>query len=163
MKRRQVTGLRTSIVHFLSLACLLASAAHAGAAHAAAALWSALMTRGLFRLAWTSSEAERAHLSAWIARYREGVSEGPAPAKTPEQRAEEKEIEIVAKVVPAFRGWAGSTVFRLDNGQVWQQRQDGKLRYDGDDSTVVISQNFLGGYMLKHPATNRGVGVKRIE
>jgi hypothetical protein len=166
MKRRQVTGLRTSIVHFLSLACLLASAAHAGAAHAAAAPpVEALMTpedfsaSGLDKL----SEAERAHLSAWIARYREGVSEGPAPAKTPEQRAEEKEIEIVAKVVPAFRGWAGSTVFRLDNGQVWQQRQDGKLRYDGDDSTVVISQNFLGGYMLKHPATNRGVGVKRIE
>jgi hypothetical protein len=109
------------------------------------------------------SEAERAHLSEWLARYRAGMSEGPAPEKTPEQRAEEKEVEIVAKVVPAFRGWGGSTVFRLDNGQVWQQRQDGKLRYQGDDSTVVISQNFLGGYMLRHPATNRGIGVKRIQ
>ena len=109
------------------------------------------------------SEAERAHLSEWLAHYRAGVTQGPAPARTPEQRAEEREIEIVAKVVPAFTGWSGNTVFRLDNGQVWQQRQVGTLRYNGDDSTVVIFQNFLGGYMLRHNATKRGVGVKQIK
>jgi hypothetical protein len=160
-KRRQVSRLNTSIVHILILACLLASASHAAAAPPVETLMTPedFSASGLGKL----SEAERAHLSEWLARYREGVSEGPAPKKTTEQRAEEKEIEIVAKVVPAFTGWGGSTVFRLDNGQVWQQRQDGKLRYQGDDSTVVISQNFLGGYMLRHPATNRGVGVKRIE
>jgi hypothetical protein len=108
------------------------------------------------------SEAERAHLSAWVARYREGAVAGPAPAKTTEQRAEEKEIEILAKVVPGFSGWSGKTVFRLDNGQVWQQRQAGKLRYKGGDSTVLIKQNTLGMYVLKHQESGRAVGVKRI-
>lgn len=152
--------LRTSVLLIVTLGSLLASATHAAPPPV-----ETLMTPEDFAAAGLDklSEAERAHLSAWLVRYREGVTVGPAPAKTPEQRAEEKEIEIVAKVVPKFTGWGGDTVFRLDNGQVWQQRQDGKLRYKGDDSTVVISQNFLGGYMLKHPATNRGVGVKRIQ
>jgi hypothetical protein len=109
------------------------------------------------------TEAERAHLSKWLAGYRQGATEGPAPPKTPEQRAEEREIEITAKVVPAFKGWSGKTIFRLDNGQVWQQRQNGKLYYDGDDSTVVIYQNLMGGYMLKHNDSGRAMGVKRIQ
>lgn len=109
------------------------------------------------------TDAERAHLSEWLVRYRQGATEGPAPPKTPEQRAEEREVEIAAKVVPAFKGWSGKTIFRLDNGQIWQQRQHGKLRYNGGDSTVVISQNFMGGYMLTHKDTGRAVGVKRIE
>ena len=108
------------------------------------------------------TDAEREHLSEWVARYREGALEGPPPPKTPEQRAEEKAVEIVAKVVPAFTGWSGKTTFRLDNGQVWQQRQPGKMRYNGPDSTVIIYQNMLGKYMLKHEESGRAVGVKRI-
>ena len=102
-----------------------------------------------------------AHLSEWVARYRKGVLEGPAPPKTPEERSEEREILIEAKVI-GFQGWSGSTVFRLDNGQVWKQRMSGKLRYSGDDSLVVIKQNSMGYYHMKHIATGRLVGVKRI-
>ena len=109
------------------------------------------------------TDAERAHLSEWLVRYRQGATEGPPPPKTPEQRAEEREVEIAAKVLPAFKGWSGNTIFRLDNGQVWQQRQHGKMRYSGADSTVVIYQNMLGGYMLKHNDSGRAIGVKRIE
>ena len=109
------------------------------------------------------SAAEREHLSEWLERYRKGAVQGPPPKKTSEQLAEEKTEEIVAKVVPAFRGWSGKTIFKLDNGQVWQQRQVGKLRYNGDDSTILIYRNMLGGYMLKHNDTGRSVGVKRIQ
>lgn len=109
------------------------------------------------------TDAERAHLSEWLVRYRQGATEGPPPPKTPEQRAEEREVEIAAKVLPAFTGWSGKTIFRLDNGQVWQQRQNGKMRYKGEDSTVVIYQNMLGGYMLKHNDSGRAIGIKRIE
>lgn len=108
------------------------------------------------------SEAERAHLSAWLTRYRAGAVEGPRPKTTREEREKEQEIEITAQVIPAFQGWTGKTVFRLDNGQVWQQRQEGKLRYSGSDSTVVISSNVLGGYVLRHEDSGRGIGVKRI-
>jgi hypothetical protein len=124
-----------------------------------------LMTREDFSAAGLEklTEAEREHLSEWIARYREGVTVGPAPPKTSKERAKEKEIEITVKVIPAFRGWSGKTVFRLDNGQVWLQRQRGTLRYSGDDSAVTLYQNIMGKYMLKHADTGRAIGVKRIQ
>jgi hypothetical protein len=108
------------------------------------------------------SEAERDHLSGWLARYRAGAVEGPRPKATREEREKEQKIEITAQVIPAFRGWDGKTMFRLDNGQVWQQRQAGKLRYSGSDFTVVISPNMLGGYVLRHEDSGRAIGVKRI-
>jgi hypothetical protein len=144
------------------------------------------------------SDSERAHLSEWVARYREGAIKGPpVPGKsstevaqepTPEATAEpaqettqkypggyrtEKEktkekkanvkYELVAKVIPAFRGWSGKSVFHLDNGQMWQQRTPGKLRYSGTDSTVTITQNVIGKFKMKHQGTGRSVGVKRVD
>lgn len=152
--------LRISTLLCFTLCFSLAAAAE----NAAAPAVESLMTPEDFRAAGLDklTEAERAHLSEWVERYRGGVVTGPPPRKTSEQLAEEKKIEIVAKVIPSFTGWSGKTVFRLDNGQIWQQRQTGKLRYSGGDSTVVISPNMLGMYMLKHPDTNRAVGVKRI-
>lgn len=108
------------------------------------------------------TEAEREHLSEWVERYRDGAVKGPEPKKSSEDLAAEKEVEITAKVIPAFTGWSGKTTFRLDNGQVWQQRQNGRLRYSGDDSSVLIYQNMLGGSMLKHLETGRAIGVRRI-
>jgi hypothetical protein len=120
------------------------------------------------------SDAERAHLSAWVERYREGAVIGPVVHKKPSEMTEEEKVEakqeeeilrpseIVAKVVPSFKGWTGKTIFRLDNGQLWQQRQNGKLLYDGNDSNVTITKNALGKYVLRHEDTGRGIGVKRI-
>jgi len=159
------------------------------------------------------TDAEREHLSGWVARYREGAIKGPpvpgkqreeaaaaaaaavavqentpattadaAPAaaaattedypgeyRTQEQKKEQKDkskkvkYELVAKVVPAFRGWAGKSVFVLDNGQVWRQRTPGKLRYSGSDSTVIITQNVMGKFVMKHQDTGRAIGVRRID
>jgi len=107
------------------------------------------------------TDAERAHLSEWVGRYREGAVSGPpvSPKPPSQQTAEErvvaekkqekkkedrKNLEIIAKVVPRFRGWSGKSIFRLDNGQVYQQRMAGSLRYSGNDSTVIITQNMMG-------------------
>lgn len=116
------------------------------------------------------SDAEREHLSEWVERYREGAVVGPVVHKKQSQMTEEEKVEdkkvreavIVAKVVPSFKGWTGKTIFRLDNGQLWQQRQNGKLLYDGSDSTVTISRNVMGKYVLKHEDTGRGIGVMRV-
>ena len=121
------------------------------------------------------TDAERKHLSEWLERYRQGAVTGPPPEPkrlsemsqserevVKEQRERERDIEIVAKVLPAFRGWSGSTVFHLDNGQVWQQRQSGGMRYTGSESTVVITRNVMGRYVMSHPDSGRAIGVKRI-
>jgi hypothetical protein len=112
---------------------------------------------GLDRL----TEAERAHLSEWVARYSKGMLGGPPPPKTPEELAEERAVVIEAKVLE-FAGWTGKTVFRLDNGQMWKQRTSGRFSYSGNDSAVVISQNSMGYYQMRHVATGRLVSVKRI-
>ena len=120
------------------------------------------------------SDAEREHLSEWVERYREGAVIGPVVHKKPSEMTEEEtvvykekqevlNVDIVAKVIPTFRGWNGKTVFRLDNGQTWRQRTAGKLRYSGSDSTVTITRNTLGKYKMKHEDTGRSVGVKRID
>ncbi|MGD8356448.1 MAG: hypothetical protein PVG42_00180 [Lysobacterales bacterium] len=117
------------------------------------------------------SDAERKHLSQWVERYREGAVVGPEVKKRPSEMTEEEKAEvqkerdavIVAKVIPAFTGWSGKTVFRLDNGQVWQQRTPGNLRYSGSDSAVTIRQNILGLFLMEHEATGRSVGVRRID
>lgn len=121
------------------------------------------------------SDAELAHLSEWVERYREGAVKGPPPPpKKPsqmtesekvvyeEKKQEEKDFELVAKVIPEFTGWSGKTVFRLDNGQTWQQRQPGNLRYSDGDSNVVITRNFFGRYVMTHTATGRSIGVNRL-
>jgi len=117
------------------------------------------------------TDAEREHMSEWVERYREGAVVGPVVYKKQSQMTEEEKIEdqklrdavIVAKVLPAFKGWSGKTIFRLDNGQVWQQRQNGTLKYAGSDSTVTISQNMMGKYVLKHEDSGRGIGVLRLK
>ena len=126
---------------------------------------------GLDRL----SDEELAHLSEWVERYRSGTMDAPPPppkkpsqmtvterAEYEEQKQAEKNFEMAAKVIPAFNGWSGKTVFRLDNGQSWQQRQPGTLRYSEGDSNVVITRNFFGRYVLTHTATGRSIGVRRL-
>lgn len=121
------------------------------------------------------STAELEHLSDWIERYRDGAVKGPPPPpKKPSQmtkqelavakkeKEEKKKEQIVAKVLPSFRGWSGKTVFHLDNGQVWQQRTTGSMRYSGDDSTVIIKSNLIGRYVMEHQDSGRSIGVKRI-
>ena len=121
------------------------------------------------------SDEELAHLSEWVERYRSGAVDGPPPppkkpsqmtvterAEYEEKKQAEKNFEMAAKVIPEFTGWYGKTVFRLDNGQTWQQRQAGTLRYSDGESDVVIKRNFFGRYVLTHTATGRSIGVRRL-
>lgn len=172
-KARQASTLRPSILSIVVALSALSVCGHGMAAPDIETVMSEqdFSAAGLDKL----SEAERKHLSEWLERYRAGAVTGPEPAPrrlsemnerdrevVKEQREQERDIEIVAKVLPAFRGWSGTTVFHLDNGQVWQQRQTGRLRYTGAESTVVITQNLMGRYVLTHPDSGRAVGVKRI-
>ena len=167
--RRRASELRIPTILVLALILLAAGSATAKDAPPVRTLMTPedYAASGLDKL----SDAERAHLSEWVEKYREGAVIGPVVHKkpsqmTPEEREvdkKERAVEIVAKVVPAFRGWSGKTVFRLDNGQTWQQRTAGKLRYSGSDSNVVLSRNMMGKYVMKHQGTGRAIGVIRID
>jgi hypothetical protein len=190
--------LRTFIILFLALGISISSAADDGDAPEIQILMAPddFSASGLDKL----TDAERAHLSDWVARYREGAIKGPpvpgkqreeaaakAASETTEVAAEDTgqattqeypgtyetkkqkqkkskvKYELVAKIVPYFKGWSGKTVFTLDNGQVWRQRTPGSLRYSGSDASVIITQNAIGKFKMKHLDTGRSVGVRRID
>ncbi len=70
--------------------------------------------------------------------------------------------EIATRIAGKFTGWDGRTVFRLENGQVWQQRQAGTYSYRAESPEVTIRRgNF--GYYLKVVTTRRQIPVKRLK
>lgn len=113
------------------------------------------------------SDAEKASLSEWVQRYRDGaLNAPPSPAQQQAETVKEEQefLGIVANVVPRFNGWTGRTYFQLDNGQIWQQRIGGNnMRYSGDDFRVVITKNWIGKYSMKHVETGRSTPVQRIQ
>ena len=106
--------------------------------------------------------AEREALNRWLISYT--AFEAPVMRRSNEEVKEvEEAFEIRARIVSPFKGWSGKTVFRLDNGQVWRQRLEGRFAYGGDDTEVVIRKNFFGYYRMTHRATGAAVGVTRLE
>ena len=76
--------------------------------------------------------------------------------------AAEVPTAITARLKGEFRGWDGNTIFRLDNGQVWQQRVGGKYRSSKLMDPEVEVEKGRFGYYLKVLSSGRSVGVKRI-
>lgn len=74
----------------------------------------------------------------------------------------EKPKRIVSQISGEFTGWRGNTIFRLKNGQVWQQRHQGTLHYKAVEPKIEITRNFLGFYVLQVVGTSYSIGVKRI-
>lgn len=74
--------------------------------------------------------------------------------------SEPKEIET--RILGTFVGWSGSTVFRLENGQVWQQAEPGVFETKLQDPTVVIKK-LAFGYLLSIPGQGYTVFVRRIQ
>ena len=107
------------------------------------------------------SPQELAALDAWLLRYTAGEAEMLQRTNEDVRQAAE-DTRIVSRVQRPFEGWDGNTLFRLENGQVWKQRQPGRYRYTGDDLEVTIRRNFFGFHVLTVNATGRSVGVEFV-
>ena len=108
------------------------------------------------------SPEELKALDAWLLRYTAGEAV-IIRETTPEVREAAKETEITTRITGNFTGWSGETVFRLENGQIWRQRLQGKYRYSGPPNPEVrIHRNFLGFYMMTLVETDKSVGVKLV-
>jgi hypothetical protein len=77
------------------------------------------------------------------------------------KRGEVKEIR--SRYVGEFTGWDGKTVFRLENGQVWQQNESGRMSWKATSPMITIKRGFMGSYVLRVEGVNKTVRVKRIE
>ena len=72
-------------------------------------------------------------------------------------------ISLKARLLGNFAGWDGTTEFRLDNGQIWQQRVGGQYDAPSRVQPEVIIERGRFGYYLMVVETGRMVGVRRIK
>ncbi|NCT69149.1 MAG: hypothetical protein GXC76_16090 [Rhodanobacteraceae bacterium] len=71
---------------------------------------------------------------------------------------------VNAHIAGTFTGWRGKTVFRLDNGQEWQQAESGS--YNAGEFTnpgVTIKPMILGSWLMSVQGCGCSVRVQRIK
>ena len=88
-----------------------------------------------------------------------------AKNQTQELETKNRFDKSVARIVGDFSGWNGKTLFRLDNGETWQQRRPDSVRRTKTISNpkVRIKRNVMGFYVMEIPAAKVRVPVTRID
>lgn len=71
--------------------------------------------------------------------------------------------EMRSRIAGSFTGWSGSTLFELENGQVWQQRYQTTWRTSIENPEVVITRHFLGLHRMEVVGTGKSVAVTRVK
>ena len=72
------------------------------------------------------------------------------------------DVNIETRIVSKFDGWTGRTFFEMENGQIWQQRMDGRYQYRGSDTRVNIKRGMFGMHRMTLVDTGRWIGVKQV-
>ncbi len=80
-----------------------------------------------------------------------------------DKRIAESIQEIVTRYDGDFSGWSGKTLFRLENGQVWKQAQNGRVSYRASRPQITIKRGALGSFRMAVEGLNRTVRVVRIK
>ena len=77
---------------------------------------------------------------------------------------ETERIEIKARLAGTFTGWTGSTVFKLDNGQEWQQAESGGYNAQSvENADVTIKPKAFGNWLLVVEQCQCRIAVRRIK
>lgn len=73
--------------------------------------------------------------------------------------------KISSRISNDFDGWNGRTVFRLENGQVWVQKNvNSTMSWRGSSHPIVtIKRKAFNSYLLKVEGANKSVRVKRVK
>ncbi len=71
--------------------------------------------------------------------------------------------KMTSRVIGQFDGWTGDTVFRLENGQVWEQSGNGFFKVSMNNPSVTIEKGVFGGFILSVEGYNSRVKVKRVQ
>ncbi len=120
-----------------------------------------LMTAEEYRAAGLDklSPEEKKALDQWLIRYTGGEAE-VLQETSEEVREAKREFAIESRITGDFTGWSGETYFKLENGQLWQQRLSGRYKYTGPANPEVrIDRNWLGFYRMTLVETGRSIGV----
>ncbi|MDX1572086.1 MAG: hypothetical protein R3200_16500 [Xanthomonadales bacterium] len=119
------------------------------------------------------TEEELAFLNRWLDNRGVAVDAPAAPEPATEQGvseaqmglrgAEPERVVIESRLIGKFNGWSGRTLFKLENGQVWQQIGGGSYYASADSPAVRIEPKMFGSWKLYVEGIGRSVKVKRIK
>jgi hypothetical protein len=116
----------------------------------------ALMSAADFRDAGLTklSAAELGHLNSWLNTFTSRIGEAKSSSNTPDV--------IESEIDGEFHGWAGDTIFKLTNGQIWQQTEyDYDYEYAYRPEVTIF--NTSGGFKMKVEDMEDSIYVKRIK
>ena len=109
------------------------------------------------------SETEIKALNKWLIKYT--AQDSSLIRQNVKAVQEESKTEIRSRIKGTFKGWKGNTKFYLENGQVWQQRnQKSGTRWvaNMENPEVLIRTNFFGLQVLTIVDKDKSTKVKRI-
>lgn len=93
-----------------------------------------------------------------------------APETTADQRGLRKEKEeedrstITSRIVGKFSGWDGESVFKLENGMIWEQADNDKFFIrEVENPVAIIEPGIFGTWRLHIEGFNSECRVKRIQ
>ncbi len=121
------------------------------------------------------TDAQIKALDAWFAEYQRthspcaGTAAAPVMAASaappaPATPAAPADGVIVAHLVGNFTGWGNDTVFKLDNGQVWEQVDDSVLSIGAiKNPKVTIKRGLISAYYLSVEGVDDSVAVRRVK
>ena len=76
----------------------------------------------------------------------------------------ENEETIITRIKGEFRGWDGATVFELENGMIWVQKESGSFYISAIESPeVTIEPGIFNSWKLSVVGYNNKVKVERIQ
>lgn len=126
------------------------------------------------------SDAQVKALSAWFANYESqhakdcAQSAAMAPAAAPavsksaatttKRHKVDGNIVTTSRISGKFSGWYGGTVFKLENGQTWQQTDDSVMTIAAmQNPEVTISKGAFNVYYLEVKGILNSVQVLKVE
>jgi hypothetical protein len=145
---------RNSFVMFVILMCVLIGHTQSPADLKIENLMSAAEFRdaGPTKL----SVGELNHLNSWLNSFTNQIASATAKEtlKTPDV--------VESQIEGDFKGWDGETIFKLTNGQIWQQAEyDYTYEYAYRPSVTIFKTS--GGYKMKVEDVEETIYVKRIK
>jgi hypothetical protein len=101
---------------------------------------------------------ELAKLDAWLLSYGRAVWQ--IASATSAQSSASATIE--SRIDGDFNGWEGETIFKLQNGQIWQQASYA-YRYHYAYAPKVLIYSSGSGYMMRVDGIDQAIAVKRLK
>lgn len=127
------------------------------------------------------SDEELAALNAWVRAHSLATLDSPkagaavaTSAAVPEtqqdrrgfkaEKDENDRAPISSRIVGRFDGWDGQTVFKLENGMIWEQADKDKFWVKAlDNPQVTIEPGMFGTWRLSVEGYNSNCRVERIQ